>query len=217
MPSASLYLPQWWALAGRVLVLVNTNRPMGRPDKILLSHPRPRSSWFSAPGIWTGRNRGSLPSTAFPFHKRWLLLWAPVTLTGPLVGSRDSSRCTASSWEKPVTPTACLFFFKNKEIQPSYQIVSIQFKMNHFALKYFLQMTSNVKYNKMLLSWKTKWKGKTRKTSKSELGPLWLNNKRSLASGEAFINIFSDQHCQMFKFILPLENSQIPFRLFGVE
>lgn len=44
-----------------------------------------------------------------------------------------------------------------------------------------------------------------------------FNNKRSFASGEAFINIFSDQYCQMFKFILPFEYSQIPYRLFGVE
>lgn len=32
--------------------------------------PQPRSSWFSAAGIWSGWNRGSLPLRAFPFHQR---------------------------------------------------------------------------------------------------------------------------------------------------
>lgn len=39
MPSAALYLPRWWALAGLFSPSFSTNNPMGRPDKILLSHP----------------------------------------------------------------------------------------------------------------------------------------------------------------------------------
>lgn len=40
--------------------------------------PQPRSSWFSAAGIWSGLNRGWLPLGAFPLHQRWLLQREPV-------------------------------------------------------------------------------------------------------------------------------------------
>lgn len=39
--------------------------------------PQPRSSCFSAAGIWSGWNRRSLPQRAFPFHRRGLLYQRP--------------------------------------------------------------------------------------------------------------------------------------------
>lgn len=96
----------------------------------------------------------------------------------------------------------------------------IQIYIYHFVLKYFyspLNLSTTLNIMKCYFYTKLSEKVKQDEVEKTVAGNLWRNNKKSLASGEAFINIFTDQHCQMFKFILPFENSQIPYRLFGVE
>lgn len=143
---------------------------MGRTDKILLGHPRdPCASWFSEPGIWTGRNSASLPSAAFPFfHKRWLLLWG---------------LCSAAV----VRPS-------NRDPQPLHELRA-----------YRTDARATVALFRKFLLFKIGRKKKRKPRDDETLFGAFFSRDEfvrldgAVAPGEAFINVFTDQHCQMFQ------------------